>query len=106
VLALPGELLDALREYAARANASPRVRRTLTGWTCRLHIQATDTAGARFTLQVAGGQAGSPAPGLHGVPDLVVRGHSMDLAEIFRGDANPVSNYMQGAIKTQAAPMT
>jgi hypothetical protein len=39
--------------------------------------------------------------GLDGVPDLVVRGHSMDLAEIFWGDANPVSNYMQGAITTQ-----
>jgi hypothetical protein len=96
-----GELLDALQEYAARANASPRVRKTLAGWTCRIHIQATDTADARFTLEVAGGQAGSPAAGLHGVPDLVVRGHSMDLAEIFWGDANPVGNYMQGAIKTQ-----
>jgi putative sterol carrier protein len=95
------ELLDALLEYAARANASLRVRRTLAGWTCRIHIEATDTEAARFTLEVAGGQAGSPAAGLHGVPDLVVRGHSMDLAEIFWGDANPVSNYMQGAIKTQ-----
>jgi putative sterol carrier protein len=95
------ELLDALLEYAARANASLRVRRTLAGWTCRIHIEATDTEAARFTLDVAGGQAGSPAAGLHGVPDLVVRGHSMDLAEIFWGDANPVSNYMQGAIKTQ-----
>ncbi len=95
------ELLDALLEYAARANASPRVRRTLAGWTCRIHIEATDTEAARFTLEVAGGQAGSPAAGLHGTPDLVVRGHSMDLAEIFWGDANPVSNYMQGAIKTQ-----
>jgi len=95
------ELLDALLEYAAKANASPRVRRTLAGWTCRIHIEATDTEAARFTLEVAGGQAGSPAAGLHGVPDLVVRGHSMDLAEIFWGDANPVSNYMQGAIKTQ-----
>lgn len=96
-----GELLDALAEYAARANASPRARKTLTGWTCRIHIQATDTGDARFTLEVTGGQVSPPAAGLHGVPDLVVRGHSMDLAEIFWGDANPVSNYMQGAIKTQ-----
>ncbi len=95
------ELLEALQEYAARANVSPRVCRTLAGWTCRIHIEAADTCDARFTLEVAGGQAGSPTVGLHGVPDLVVRGHSMDLAEIFWGDANPVSNYMQGAIKTQ-----
>jgi putative sterol carrier protein len=95
------ELLDALQEYAARANASPRARKTLAGWTCRIHIQATDTQDARFTLEVAGGLVSPPAAGLHAVPDLVVRGHSMDLAEIFWGDANPVSNYMQGAIKTQ-----
>jgi putative sterol carrier protein len=96
-----GELLEALHEYAGRANASARVRKTLAGWTCRIHIQATDTEDTRFTLEVTAGQAGSPAAGLHGIPDLVVRGHSMDLAEIFWGDANPVSNYMQGAIKTQ-----
>lgn len=95
------ELLDALQEYAAKANVSPRVAKTLAGWTCRIHIEATDTIDACFTLEVAGGRAGSPAAGLHGVPDLVVRGHSMDLAEIFWGDANPVSNYMQGAIRTQ-----
>jgi SCP-2 sterol transfer family len=95
------ELLDALQEYTAKANASPRVRKTLAAWTCRIHIQATDNEDALFTLEVADGQAGSPAVGLHGVPDLVVRGHSMDLAEIFWGDANPVSNYMQGAIRTQ-----
>jgi hypothetical protein len=106
VLALPGELLDALREYAARANASPCVRRTLTGWTCRLHIQATDTAGARFTLQVAGGQAGSPAPGLHGVPDLVVRGHSMDLAEIFRATPTRSRTTCRAPSRPRAAPMT
>jgi hypothetical protein len=95
------ELLEAMQEYAAKANASPRVRRTLATWTCLIHIVATDAEHARFTLQVADGQAGSPAVGLHGVPDLIVRGHSMDLAEIFWGDANPVSNYMQGAIRTQ-----
>ena len=95
------ELLDALQEYVAKANSSPRVAKTLAGWTCRIHIEATDTGDTRFTLEVTGGKAGPPAAGLHGVPDLVVRGHSMDLAEIFWGDANPVSNYMQGAIKTQ-----
>ena len=95
------ELLEALREYAGKANASARVRKTLATWTCRIHIEATDVADARFTLEVAGGRADAPATGLHGVPDLIVRGHSMDLAEIFWGDANPVSNYMQGAIKTQ-----
>jgi putative sterol carrier protein len=96
-----GELFEALTEYAAKANVSPRVRKTLAAWSCRIHIEATDTGAARYTLQIAGGQASPAQEGLHGVPDLIVRGHSMDLAEIFWGDANPVSNYMQGAIKTQ-----
>jgi putative sterol carrier protein len=96
-----GELGQALREYADKANASPRARKTLAGWTCRVHIEATDVAEARFTFVVEQGVSRGVIVGLDGIPDLVVRGHSFDLAEIFWGDANPVSNYMQGAIKTQ-----
>ena len=96
-----GELYDALLEYAEKGNASPRARATLAAWSCRVHIEATDAPAARFTLTVADGTSARPTQSLDGVPDLVVRGHSMDLAEIFWGDANPVSNYMQGAIKTQ-----
>jgi hypothetical protein len=95
------ELFEALVEYAEKGNASPRARVTLAGWSCRVHIAATDVPDALFTLSVANGSSAPPHIGLEGVPDLIVRGHSMDLAEIFWGDANPVSNYMQGAIKTQ-----
>jgi putative sterol carrier protein len=96
-----GELEQALREYADKANASPRARKTLAGWNCRVHIEATDVVDARFTFVVEQGESKGVTVGLDGIPDLVVRGHSFDLAEIFWGDANPVSNYMQGAIKTQ-----
>ncbi len=95
------ELEQALLEYAERASASPRARKTLATWSCRIHLAATDVPDARFTLVI---EAGAPQPvtrGLSDVPDLIVRGHSMDLAEIFWGDANPASNYMQGAISTQ-----
>ena len=95
------ELAQALREYVDKANASPRARKALASWTCRIHIQATDVPGAQFTYVVEQGASRPVISGLDGVPDLVVRGHSMDLAEIFWGDANPVSNYMQGAISTQ-----
>jgi hypothetical protein len=94
------ELFDALTEYATKAGASPRVSKTLGGWDCRIHVLATDHD-AVFTLVVAGGRPETPIAGLSGAADLVVRGHSFDLAEIFWGDANPVSNYMQGAIRTQ-----
>lgn len=56
---------------------------------------------AAFTFVVEKGLSLPLKVGLQDTPDLIVRGHSFDLAEIFWGDANPVSNYMQGAIKTQ-----
>ena len=95
------ELLEALEDYVDRANASPRVRKTGAGWTCRIHIQAVDVPDAQFTYLVENGASLAVRTGLHGVPDLIVHGHSFDLAEIFWGDANPVSNYMQGAITTR-----
>ena len=96
----PDELADALADYVDRANASPRVQKTLAGWTCRIHITADDVD-ALFTLVIDAGSAQPVTASLEGTPDLVIRGHSFDLAEIFWGDANPVSNYMQGAITTQ-----
>jgi len=95
------ELEQALKDYVEKANASPRARKTLATWSCRLHIAAVDVEDAAFTYVVEQGASQPVILGLEGVPDLVVRGHSFDLAEIFWGDANPVSNYMQGAIKTQ-----
>ena len=95
------ELAQALKDYVEKANASPRARKTLATWSCRLHIAAVDVEDAAFTYVVEQGASQPVILGLEGVPDLVVRGHSFDLAEIFWGDANPVSNYMQGAIKTQ-----
>jgi len=95
------ELEQALREYVEKANASPRARKTLGTWTCRIHVEATDVPGARFTHVIEQGSSHPVSRGLAGVPDLIVRGHSMDLAEIFWGDANPASNYMQGAITTR-----
>jgi hypothetical protein len=95
------ELEQALREYIDRANASPRARKTLGSWSCRIHVEATDVPEARFTHVIEQGSSQPVSRGLDGVPDLIVRGHSMDLAEIFWGDANPASNYMQGAITTQ-----
>ena len=95
------ELEQALKDYVEKANASPRARKTLATWSCLLHIAAVDVEDAAFTYVVEQGASQPIIVGLDGVPDLVVRGHSFDLAEIFWGDANPVSNYMQGAIKTQ-----
>ena len=95
------ELHDALAEYVGKANASPRARKTLATWACRIHIQATDIPDAAYTLVAEQGEVRPVVTGHHGVPDLILRGHSMDLAEVFWGDVNPVSTYMQGALTTQ-----
>ncbi len=95
------ELQGALADYVVRVNASPRAQRTLAKWTCRIHISATNLDDAAFTFVVDHGVSQPVERGLIGTPDLVVEGKSFDLAEIFWGDANPVSNYMQGAIKTR-----
>jgi putative sterol carrier protein len=101
-MATHDELREALDDYIQHANASERVQRTLKGWNCVMHLQATDTGDA-FTLTVTNGTLASVEDGLSGAADLIISGSSEDLANIFWGDENPASNYMQGAIKTQGS---
>ena len=96
------ELREALDDYISRANASERVRKTLKSWNCVMHVQATDNDAA-FTVTIQSGEPVSVAEGTNGAADLIVRGGSEDLANIFWGDENPASNYMQGAIQTQGS---
>jgi putative sterol carrier protein len=96
------ELREALDDYVAQARKSERVQTSLKGWHCVIYIEATDL-GVGYTMKVQGGLTtvsdGSVEP-----PDLIVRGSSEDLANIFWCDENPASNYMQGAIKIQGSP--
>jgi len=95
------ELREALDDYVANAGANERVQRSLKSWNCVIYIEATDVDAA-FTMTIAGGKA-SISNGSTTQPDLIVRGNSEDLANIFWGDENPASNYMQGAIKVQGS---
>jgi choline dehydrogenase-like flavoprotein len=61
-------------------------------------LEATDI-GATYTMTVKDGAVASVENGLQGAADLVIQGSSEDLTNIFWGDENPASNYMQGAIK-------
>ncbi len=97
------ELREALDDYMARGQASERVRKTLKGWNCVLHIQATDAPDAAFTVAIKSGEVGGVADGLQGSPDLIVQGKADDLAKVFWGEENPASNYMQGAIQTKGS---
>ncbi|HET9920830.1 MAG TPA: SCP2 sterol-binding domain-containing protein [Ktedonobacteraceae bacterium] len=95
------ELREAIDDYVAQARKSERVLRSLRNWNCVIYFEANDTADA-FTMVIKNGST-EVYDVLHETPDLIVRGSSEDLADIFWGDANPASNYMQGAIKVQGS---
>lgn len=96
-------LREALDDYVARGQASERVRRTLKGWSCVMHIQASDVPDAAFTIVIRGGELQEVDDGLQGAADLIVQGKGEDLEKIFWGEENPASNYMQGAIATKGS---
>lgn len=96
------ELREALDDYVTRASSNERVQRSLKSWNCVIYIEASDTD-ASFTMTIVGGKAAIDDSST-AQPDLIVRGNSEDLANIFWGDENPASNYMQGAIKVQGSP--
>jgi putative sterol carrier protein len=95
------EMREALDDYVDQASKSERVQKALRTWNCIIYIEATDIDAA-FTMVIQGGQA-TLYDGQQEQPDLIVRGSSEDLTNIFWGDANPASNYMQGAIKVQGS---
>lgn len=101
-MATKAEIREALDDYVIQANRNERVRRTLQSWNCVLHLRATDIDAA-FTLTIINGELASISEGANGKADLIVSGTSEDLTNIFWGDENPASNYMQGAIKVQGA---
>ncbi len=100
------ELREALDDYITQARASTRVIRSLRNWNCVIYIEATDI-NAGFTMVIKDAQTsvhdGDNTQGVQGGPDLIVQGSSEDLVDIFWCDANPASNYMQGAIKTKGS---
>lgn len=93
------ELREALDDYVAQARKSERVTRSLRSWNCTIYIEAVDL-GAGFTMRIQDANV-TLSDGANGAADLIVKGSSEDLADIFWCDANPASNYMQGAIAVQ-----
>lgn len=95
------EVREALDDYVEQASKNERVLRALRTWNCIIYFETTDIEAA-FTMIIKDGKA-TVHDGLQTQPDLIVRGTSEDLTDIFWGDANPASNYMQGAIKVQGS---
>src|SRR5258708_39357143 len=95
------ELREALDDYVTQAQANERVVRSLRNWNCNVYVEATDIQAA-FTMAIKESKT-TIYDGQYEQPDLVVRGSSEDLANIFWCDANPASNYMKGAVKIQGS---
>lgn len=95
------ELREALDDYVGQARSNERVQRSLKSWNCVIYIEATDI-NAAYTMTIENGAA-TVADGAAPSPDLIVKGSSEDLTNIFWCDENPASNYMQGAVTIQGA---
>lgn len=102
-MATRDELREALDDYVGRAQVSERVRKTLKGWSCVMHIQATDQPEAAFTATIANGELTGVQDGPVGQADLIISGTAEDLAKIFWCEESPASNYMQGAVQTRGS---
>lgn len=100
-MATQADLRAALDDYVDQARKSERVVKALRGWNCVIAIEALDI-GAAFTMTIRDATT-EVADGAPATADLIVRGKSEDLANIFWCDENPASNYMQGAIKIQGS---
>src|SRR5579875_3197796 len=100
-MATQKELREALADYVAQAQKSKRVVQALRNWNCTIHIEATDIHAA-FTMIIKDNTA-TLHDDRQGQPDLIVRGSSEDLADIFWCDSNPASSYMQGVVKIQGS---
>ena len=101
-MATKEELREALDDYVMQARKSERFLRSIRNWSCVIYIEATDLNTDGFTLVMRNTNT-TIHDGIYEKPDLIVRGNSEDLANIFWCDENPASNYMQGAIKVQGS---
>jgi putative sterol carrier protein len=95
------ELQEAINDYIEQAHKSARVLKSLRNWQCTIYIEASDLKQG-FTMRIKDASV-SVQEGTSEAPDLIVRGTSEDLVDIFWCDANPASTYMQGAVKIQGA---
>jgi putative sterol carrier protein len=100
-MATRAELREALDDYVGQAQKSARVTKSLRNWNCNVYVEATDIEAA-FTMAIKDSKT-TIHDGQFEQPDLIVRGTSEDLANIFWCDSNPASTYMQGAVKIQGS---
>ncbi|MBX5475801.1 MAG: SCP2 sterol-binding domain-containing protein [Clostridia bacterium] len=96
------ELHDALRDFAERYAAEPRLKVMNRDWDRVIHVAPTDLAGGDFTLTLKDGdlslQKGAPEHA-----HMVVRADSETLTDLFYGDISPTEPYMDGRLRIEAS---
>src|SRR5215469_12374207 len=95
------ELREAIDDYVAQAHKSERIKKSLRNWYCNIYVEAVDL-NSGITMNIKDTSI-DIHDGAYETPDLILRGNSEDLTNIFWCDANPASNYMQGALKIQGS---
>ncbi|MBE3589900.1 MAG: SCP2 sterol-binding domain-containing protein [Firmicutes bacterium] len=101
-MATAQELYDALRDFAERYAAEPRLKVMNRDWNRVIHVAPTDLEDADFTLTLKDGvltlQRGAPQ-----AAQLVVRADSETLTDLFYGDISPTEPYMDGRLRVEAS---
>jgi putative sterol carrier protein len=96
-------LEQALHHFRDLVNAHPRMKTLLKGWD-RAAVVATEDAGETFTVQFKDCQIVSVQPGITADHAAIkLKGSQRTLTDIFRGDLNPASEFLDGRLQVTAS---
>lgn len=97
------KLEHALRHFRDRVNAHPRMKTLLKDWN-RSAVIATEDASAAFTVEFKDCQVVRLEPGIQ-VDDapIQLKGSERTLTDIFLGDLNPASEFLDGRLQVTAS---
>jgi hypothetical protein len=94
-------LEEALVEFVERVRGNRLALRMLADWRRRILVEATET-GERYLLVSTGNGIGPLGrPDGQEETDIRIRGSSAILVDIFRGDRNPMTEYLAGNLEYQ-----
>src|SRR5512144_2360588 len=97
------QLAQALSHFRDLVNAHPRMKTLLKGWD-RSAVVATEDTGQVFTVQFKDCQVVSVQPGItvDNAP-IKLKGSERTLTDIFVGDLNPASEFLDGRLQVTAS---
>ena len=100
-MATPEELAASLEHFRSSFNDNERLRVMSRDWNRIIHVQATDL-GTDHTLEMREGEL-FHRPETPATADIVLRGPSETLTDMFYGDISPTQPYMDGTLVVQGS---